>query len=164
MIKKEKLTEDEAINIARQALDAPDLPMQVADDMSGVGSLLAMLLGNGLFGGSTGIIGISVSTISGGKATFSDIKSDDDVKEPLFRMCECGDKHGWMLYKDDKGKARISNRVDSRHEAKRVTKKAQEKYGLSDDDAGKLIAQIEASELPEFVDAEEEKQAGEEVK
>ncbi len=161
MIRKGKLTEDEAIGIARQALDAQDLPMHVLDDMSGsgAGSLIDMILGNGLFGGFGGIIGISISVVSGGKETFSDIESDDDVKEPMFRMCACGDNHGWMLYKDDKGKARISNRLDSKYEAKKILEKAKKKYGLSDEDAGKLIAQIELSKLPEFANPEEESEA-----
>ncbi|MBP6884461.1 MAG: hypothetical protein KBC17_01390 [Candidatus Pacebacteria bacterium] len=159
MIVKEKITGEEADEISKAVMAAKDLPNRSESETGGLLDMLMEALG----GAGVSVTVVEVSSRSSIHATFPEISSADDIKEPMFRMCVCGDNHGWLLFKDDKGEVRGSSRLDSKYEALKIVQTAQKKYGLSGEGADKLAAEIEASPLPKFADEKEEKQAKEEV-
>ena len=98
--------------------------------------------------------------MSGGSSivdTFPELKSDEPVTKPIFRMCACDGNHAYILLSNSEGKGMISPKIQSKHQSLKLVKEAEEHHGLVKEEADRLIKEIDESALPKFSDGEEDK-------
>ena len=110
----------------------------------------------GSLGMHVSIVEISMPISSSVLRTFPEIESDMPVVRPIFRMCECGGNHAYILLEIEDDRIVVSPRIKSKYNALQLIKEAEDNGRLVKVEADRLIKEVEESALLKFGEGEEE--------
>jgi hypothetical protein len=134
----QRIAKEEVDPLLKEVAAAENMPFSSQEEQhshqpSGIGGLIAMLALGSIFGG----IGIN------GAALTALMEDDEPVEVALFKMCDCG-KHAKILSREAKATPLFS-KADSREAADQMEKRSY----ITANEKIAILAQIDASTLPE---------------